>query len=467
MNSKVYFHKFGTIILLSVVITVGLYLSSLYNYLLFHTLAELFSIVIAFSIFVIAWNTRRWLENGYLLLIGTSFLFTGSMDLVHTLAYKGMPIFPGYDANLPTQLWIIARYIESISLLAASFIIGKRIRLSYVFPVYSAVSIVMLITVFLRIFPDCYIEGSGLTRFKIISEYVICLILATTIFSIFRNRNKIDSTIYKLLIAAITLTIVAELAFTFYISVYGISNMIGHIFKIAAFYLVYRAIIETGLSKPTEFLFRELKNREITLEHERKMLQNYLDIAGVILLVIGNDRKIKLINRKGCEVLECSQLDMIGKDWFTTFISDKDRDYVISVFEKLMQGEIEPVEYTENEVVSKSGRVKLIAWHNRIIRDDSGKIIGTLSSGQDITEQKKLERDRDELVSKLTDALANIRTLSGLLPICANCKKIRDDKGYWQAVETYIKAHSEADFTHSFCPECLKKLYPEFTDENK
>ncbi|MBF0558646.1 MAG: PAS domain-containing protein [Nitrospirae bacterium] len=83
---------------------------------------------------------------------------------------------------------------------------------------------------------------------------------------------------------------------------------------------------------------------------------------------------------------------------------------------------------------------------------------------RDISQRKQLEREREKLILELQAALANVRQLSGLLPICAGCKKIRDDGGYWQQIESYIREHSEAKFTHGFCPECLTKLYPEYYD---
>jgi len=79
-------------------------------------------------------------------------------------------------------------------------------------------------------------------------------------------------------------------------------------------------------------------------------------------------------------------------------------------------------------------------------------------------ERKYLELERNKLIHDLEEALANVKTLSGLIPICANCKKIRDDEGYWNQVEVYIQNHSEAEFSHSLCPDCLKKLYPDFID---
>jgi hypothetical protein len=83
----------------------------------------------------------------------------------------------------------------------------------------------------------------------------------------------------------------------------------------------------------------------------------------------------------------------------------------------------------------------------------------------DITERKQVEVERDKTIQELRLAIAEVKTLRGIVPICANCKKIRDDKGYWEQVELYVSRHTEAAFTHSICPDCAKKLYPEFFKE--
>ncbi len=81
---------------------------------------------------------------------------------------------------------------------------------------------------------------------------------------------------------------------------------------------------------------------------------------------------------------------------------------------------------------------------------------------REVAERKRAEEEREKVISRLQQALAHVKKLSGLLPICASCKKIRDDRGYWLQVEEYIRDHSEAQFSHGLCPECAKKLYPEF-----
>jgi PAS domain S-box-containing protein len=102
----------------------------------------------------------------------------------------------------------------------------------------------------------------------------------------------------------------------------------------------------------------------------------------------------------------------------------------------------------------------------RAIREARGGRLIYEGSLQTINERKTAEDERERLILELQDALAQVKTLSGLLPICAACKKIRDDNGYWNQIEEYIQTHSDAEFTHSFCPDCMRNLYPEVFQEN-
>lgn len=83
----------------------------------------------------------------------------------------------------------------------------------------------------------------------------------------------------------------------------------------------------------------------------------------------------------------------------------------------------------------------------------------------DITDRKRAEEQREQVLKELQDALAHVKQLRGLLPICASCKKIRDDAGYWNQIDSYIRKHTDVEFSHSICPDCMKKLYPEFADD--
>jgi PAS domain S-box-containing protein len=99
----------------------------------------------------------------------------------------------------------------------------------------------------------------------------------------------------------------------------------------------------------------------------------------------------------------------------------------------------------------------------KAMRGENGEIIGIYGVSRDITERKKVQDALIEEKEKLKEALSQIKTLTGLLPICSSCKKIRDDKGYWNQIEGYIQQHSDAEFSHSICPACMKKLYPGLT----
>jgi PAS domain S-box-containing protein len=96
---------------------------------------------------------------------------------------------------------------------------------------------------------------------------------------------------------------------------------------------------------------------------------------------------------------------------------------------------------------------------------DNGKIIASITAFRNITDRKRIESDREKLIEDLQQAMSKVKLLSGFIPICASCKKIRDDKGYWNQIESYIRDHSEAEFSHGICPDCAKKLYPEYAED--
>ncbi|UCC63938.1 MAG: PAS domain S-box protein, partial [Anaerolineae bacterium] len=141
---------------------------------------------------------------------------------------------------------------------------------------------------------------------------------------------------------------------------------------------------------------------EKALQEERDRAQGYLDIAGFII-VIEPDQTIFLINRKGCEILEYEEQEILGKNWFDTCVPERERERVRSVFDQLMLGAVEPVEYFENAVLTKSGKERIIAWHNTVLRDEAGAIVGALSSGEDITERKQVESERDATLAALRE----------------------------------------------------------------
>jgi signal transduction histidine kinase/DNA-binding response OmpR family regulator len=267
-------------VLLGALCLLVLSLTSLHSYLLFHTLAELFSVVVAWGIFLVAWNSQDYQSNGYLLFVGIAYLFVGALDLLHALAYQGMSIFAVQDPNLATQLWIAARYLQSVSLLIAPLFLRRKGKAAFLFMAYTLVTLLLLGSIFYwQIFPDCFLPGVGLTSFKRASEFVISAILLAALALLLWRRRDFSPTVLRLLVATIVVTIASELAFTLYSGPYDLFNLIGHLLKVVAFYLVYKAFIETSLRNPYDVLFRELSQNQAALLSQKQLFQNLVIIA--------------------------------------------------------------------------------------------------------------------------------------------------------------------------------------------
>ena len=237
------------------------------HYLLFHSLVEMARLIVLAGIFVLAWNSQAWVGNSFLLLIGVSSLFVGILELFHTLAYKGLGAFPQSDANLPTQLWIAFRYLESLSLLAALRLIDKKVSPRLLFIAYASITAGLGLAIYLEAFPDCYLEGSGLSEFKIASEYLIAALFTASLALLYRRRSAFEAGVYRLLSIGIACGACAEIFFTRYVSVYGYANEFGHYLLLISAYLFYRAVLVTGIIAPFDLLFRSMKDQQAALEN--------------------------------------------------------------------------------------------------------------------------------------------------------------------------------------------------------
>ena len=152
-----------------------------------------------------------------------------------------------------------------------------------------------------------------------------------------------------------------------------------------------------NLTEEITISHESLKKQAETLRRERDKAQNYLDIAGTIIMALNPEGEITLMNRKGCTILGYCEEDIIGKNWFVNFVPERIRPEIKAVFEKIMAGDIDLVEYSENAVLGKGGEERLIAWHNSVLKDQGGRVIGVLRSGEDVTDHKKLERSLIEI----------------------------------------------------------------------
>ncbi|MDQ7784725.1 MAG: MASE3 domain-containing protein [Desulfomonilaceae bacterium] len=274
---------------LATLILAALYVTSQVNFLLFHSLVESFSIAVGLCIFALAWNSRQFLKSDYLLFLGIAYLFVAWFDFFHMLAYKGMGVFAGEDPNPSTQLWIAARYLESTCLLIAPSFLTRKLNPTALFVVFTMFTALVFASLFYwKIFPDCFVEGVGLTGFKIVSEYVICAILLGALGHLLVRRDHVDPGVLRLLVASLLLTVASELAFTFYVSVYGLSNALGHFLKIVSFYLIYRAIVHTGIRDPYAILFRQLDTERRNLLESEQRYRSLVNLSPTGIAVVSD-----------------------------------------------------------------------------------------------------------------------------------------------------------------------------------
>jgi PAS domain S-box-containing protein len=171
---------------------------------------------------------------------------------------------------------------------------------------------------------------------------------------------------------------------------------------------------ENGIPQSSISVHLDITERKCTeraLRRAEEQSRMYLDMAGVILMALDREGRIVLANPKACSVLEGEEADIVGRDWFSNFVPQHTRREVKRVFRQLMSGSLEPAEHFENQVVSLEGNPRWIAWHNTVMKSRDGDILGTFSSGEDITERRQTKRalrESEERFRELTDTLPQV-----------------------------------------------------------
>jgi PAS domain S-box-containing protein len=233
--------------------------------------------------------------------------------------------------------------------------------------------------------------------------------------------------------------------------------------------------LDTGETFPAEVLLSAMELdgkpvlqavvRDITarkqMEVKLHQLSTAVEQSPASIVITDTAGDIEYVNPKFVQVTGYLLAEALGKNPRILKSGEKSPEAYRELWETITAGKEWHGEFHNKK---KNGELYWESASISPIRDLAGRVTHYVAVKEDITARKQNEGERDKLIQDLQDALASVKSLSGLLPICASCKKIRDDKGYWSQVEHYISQHSQATFTHGICPDCIKKLYPNLAE---
>jgi PAS domain S-box-containing protein len=371
--------------------------------------------------FLIVWNAHHYIENYYFVFLGIAFFFVAQIGILHTLTYQGVQLIhiqTNNPSNVPTQLWLAARYMQAVSLLVAPFFINKRFRPIVVGFIYLVVTLAILASIFyFQNFPLAYQLGVGLTAFKIYSEYIINILLLASIAVLIKYRQKFDYRIVALMLVATALSICSELSFTFYHTVTGELNFVGHILMAVSFYFIYRAIVVTSLVQPHNVFFRDtlmtatklkrqeqlLKERSRQLERERNEDEALLASIPNGVVALNTRGKILYTNDAFADMVESFHGGLRGKP-----LKDVMELYYADGTPVDLTKRPSGVAQTSNSrkvvkdsslhfIKSDGSRVELAIAAAPILTNH--KVRGVVAVYQDITEARLIERSKSDFIS--------------------------------------------------------------------
>jgi len=373
--------------------------------LLFHVFAELFAVTVAGATFMLTWNARRYIDNGYLVVLGIAYVFTAGIDLAHMITYRGMNLIPGITTDTPTQLWLAARYIQAAALVVAPLFVSRKVSARMVLAAFGAATAVLGGLIYSGAFPTAFEEGVGLTTFKIVSEYVIAGAMFAGLLMLLRRRNSFDRTVWQMLSGSIAIGIIAEVAFTLYADPFGPANVVGHVLRIGMYYLVYRAIIESGLKRPYGVLFRELNETAEALRASEVRFRSTFEQATLGIGHVGLGGRWLRVNTRLAEITGYS-VDELERMNPVDLTYEPDRELERSLMDRLAADEI-PEYQIDKRLVRADGSLVWVTASRTIVRGPESDPRYYVEIVEDISARKAAE-DRLRASRDLNLALAEI-----------------------------------------------------------
>ena len=323
-------------------------------------------------------------------------LFIGTIEVLHLLTFKGMGVFSGLDANVPTQLWLASRFLLVATLIAAPLAIHRKMNAVKILLSFLAATAFILVSIIFDIFPTAFVEGtgsgSGLTPFKIYSEYLIAGLLIVSAYLLYTKRRSFQPRTYQLLLGFILVNVGAELFFTSYIGVYDIANLTGHLFALTAFLILFLAIVKECYSDPVKVLFNDLDKSE-------QKFRTIFDQAGDAIIIWKMNYQIIDANQMACKLLGYSREELLQKNMKDLLPVDQ-ANWVSQGWADLFKWHHEA---KETVWVRKDQKKLIMDVSDQPIEYSGEKVV--LSIGRDITERRRSEQALLESERRLAQAL--------------------------------------------------------------
>ncbi|HEY5524935.1 MAG TPA: MASE3 domain-containing protein, partial [Clostridium sp.] len=236
----------------------------------FQIVVEIFSSFIALAVFIIAINSYEISKNIPFLFLGFAYGLAGAFNIIHLVTSNGMGFFQGDTTNLALIFSIIPRFITAVSILICCRLFYKSYKIITPFTIILGFSIlsvaIWMLVFFYDVFPVCYVQGYGLTLFKILSEYVVSIILLISIVVLFKAKKFIEPKAFLLIQLYLYFTLTSTILLNFYTVQQEITNVLAHVLRLVSYCFIYKAIVKVGIKTPYKLLFNELNHKNNSLK---------------------------------------------------------------------------------------------------------------------------------------------------------------------------------------------------------
>jgi len=384
--------------------------SSQLSSLLFHTVVEILTVALSLTLFLFVWNAHRYLQDRALLVVGVAYGFSAVLDLVHALAFPGMGVLPTHGANLATLSSTAAQFLRALALWAAPWLARTKAPPGALLALLGAVAVLTLGGVVTGAFAAWPVEGEGLLRFKEGSEALICLLLAAALVLWARRKDPTDPDVPRAVLASIGLTILAELSFTAALGAPPLANLLGHLFKVAALFFLYRAVAQAAGQAPFRPSLRELQGARTALGDDvvdgaRALRESEGRFRAVFehsplgKTITSLDGTLVEVNRAFARMLGGEPRDFVGHSYLEFTLPD-DRNPSTEVTQALVEGRLS-VARLEKGYRALDGREVWAEVITSILRSPEGLPLHFFTSVHDLTEQRALEAEKEALQAQL------------------------------------------------------------------